>query len=125
MSDDDSSLEALGLTNSPTMNQPEDYVPLHEREASLAEKVNSKKNSTRTPRWPQLGSLFPSHEKDIRVLLTQVQECECVKQPNASNVNPKGNRWVRLYMNCYGGTSDGSRGALANTALVYLSDAVP
>ena len=97
--------------NEPTMNQTEDYVAPHEVE----EKVIS--SFRLPPRRCGVGHTrnhsFPMYNSDIKVLLTQVAECECVKQPTAVNTYGKGNKWAKLHENLYGGGDSCERGAMA------------
>ena len=57
------------------------------------------------------------------MLLDQVSECECVKQPLASNANPKGNEWARLHLVMYGDDSNNTRGAFSSSELPKIHDA--
>ena len=115
-SDDTSSVVSI-----PTMAQPENYVPPKERKALVSKDVNVTVSRS-SVRWPHLKSLFPGYNKDIKTLLDQVTECDCVNQPLAANSNPKGNKWARLYMVMYGGGTFG-RGAFAYSELPRIGDA--
>ena len=74
-------------------------------------------------RWPHLKSLLRNYTKDVKTLLDQVTECECVNQPLASNANPKGNKWARLHLVMYGGDSNNTRGAFSFSELPKIPDA--
>ena len=97
--------------NEPTMNQPEDYVAPHEVEEEVIFLVPTAPKKVWC--WPHKKSLFPMYNSDIKVLLTQVAECECVKQPTAVNTYGKGNKWAKLHENLYGGGDSCERGAMA------------
>ena len=82
--------------------------PLPVQEDEEIEEVDEAGELVQMARWPQMTTLMEKHEEVVLKLLRACDECDVLTELTASDTgNVKGNKWVRLQDNVFGGRDDG------------------